>query len=233
MPVIVTNKMIENIEIKDKVVTVSAGVMLPKFCEKLRRYNLSGIEGLIGIPATVGGAIINNAGAYGYSISDRLVKIKVFYAGKIFYLMKNEIKFFYHHSNLYGFVILEATFLFEFKNEYDIINLSNNFNYLRGKTQPTGLSLGSVFKKVYDKSAGFYIERSGLKGFRVGGIVVSSKHSNFFINDKNGTVSDFLHLISIVKNCVENQFGVSLIPEIEKVGEFNETYSRLPYPLKI
>lgn len=232
-PIIVTSKMNEEIKIDKNLVSVSAGMLLPKFCENMRKYGLSGVEGLIGIPATVGGAIFNNAGAYGFSISDKLVKIRVFYAGKIFELLKNEIKFDYHYSNLSGFVILEATFLFENKNEYDIMNLSNEFTYLRGKTQPTGLSLGSVFKKVNSRSAGFYIERAGLKGLREGGIVVSCKHSNFFVNDKNGSVSDFLQLLSKTKAQVENQFGVCLVPEIEKVGDFNETYSRPSHTFKI
>ncbi len=232
-PIIITSKMIEEIEFDNEKVTVSAGVMLPRFCDQLRKHELSGMEGLIGIPATIGGAIKNNAGAFGFSISDRLVKIKVFYAGKIFDIFKNEIKFMHHSSNLAGFVILDATFLFEFKNEYDIINLSNEFTYLRGKTQPSGLSLGSVFKRVNSRSAGFYIERAGLKGLREGGIVISSKHSNFFVNDKNGSVADFLHLIAKVKTQVEKQFGIELIPEIEKVGDFNETFGRPSYTFKI
>ena len=159
--------------------------------------------------------------------------MKVFADGKVFNLKKQEIKFFYHHSNLDRFVILQAIFLFENKSEYDIIDLSNKFTYLRGKTQPLGLSLGSVFKKINGKSAGFYIERAGLKGFRVGGIVISNKHANFFVNDKNGSVSDFLHLVKIVQVSVEKQFGLWLIPEIEKVGDFNETFSRSSYTLKI
>lgn len=232
-PVVVTNKMIDELKFDNKLVTVSAGMLIPKFCEQMRKHKCFGVEGLIGIPASVGGAIMNNAGAYGYSIADNLVKIKVFEKGKIFDIFKNEIKFGYHYSNLNRFVILEATFLFENKNEYDIINLSNEYTYLRGKSQPAGLSLGSVFKKVNGRSAGFYIERSGLKGLREGGVVVSSKHANFFVNDKNGSVYDFLHLLAKVQVCVEKQFGLELIPEIEKVGDFNETFSRSPHTFKI
>ncbi|MBR7172547.1 MAG: UDP-N-acetylmuramate dehydrogenase [Clostridia bacterium] len=232
-PIIVTNKMNEEIYIENSRVRVSAGMMLPKFAEIMRRNNLSGVEGLIGIPATIGGAIKNNAGAFGFSISDKLLSVKVYFKGKIFNLKKNEIKFSYHYSNLNTFVILEASFLFEIKNEYDIIDLSNKFTYLRGKTQPMGLSLGSVFKKVNGKSAGFFIERSGMKGFREGGIMVSNKHANFFVNDKSGSASDFLHLLRIVQARVEKQFGVWLVPEIEKVGDFNETFSRPSYTFKI
>ena len=228
-PVIVTNKMRDDIKIENNMVEVSAGVALSKFCEVLKKNKLSGFEGLIGIPATVGGAIVCNAGAFGYSISDRLVKVKVFKNGRIFELLSSEIKFAHHYSNLKGFIVLSACFLFENKNEYDIINLCNEFTYLRNKLQPSGLSLGSVYRKQNGKSAGFYIERAGLKGLRVGGVIVSNKHSNFFINDKFGSVMDFLRLSALVEKTVEKQFGVSLVPEIEKVGEKDEIVNRLSY----
>lgn len=228
-PVVVTNKMKDEIEICKNIVTVSAGVLISKLGEVLKKNRLSGIEGLVGIPATIGGAIMCNAGAFGYMISDHLIKVKVFRFGKIFELSAKEIKFGYHYANLTGFIILSATFLFENKDEYDIMNLCNEFTYLRNKSQPNGWSLGSVYKKTNGKSAGFYIERSGLKGLRVGGVIVSKKHSNFFINDKFGSVMDFLRLSSLVEKTVEKQFGVSLVSEIEKVGEKDEIVSRLSY----
>ncbi|MBO7508380.1 MAG: hypothetical protein J6T39_01905, partial [Clostridia bacterium] len=95
----------------------------------------------------------------------------------------------------------------------------------RNKSQPAGLSLGSVFKRVNNTSAGFYIERSGLKGKKVGGVFVSNKHANFFINDGFGSVSDFLCLESIVKTKVLEQFCITLYTEIEKVGNKDETFS--------
>ena len=227
-----TTKMEDEIENKNGLVSVSAGMNLPKFCDYLKKNHLSGFEGLCGIPATIGGAIMNNAGAFGYSVTDRLVSVIVFKNGKIFELKKNEIKFGYHFSNLSGFIVMRASFLFENRNEYDIINLCNEFAYLRNKSQPNGLSLGSVYRKVNDRSAGFYIERAGLKGIRVGGVVVSNKHANFFVNDKASTASDFLRLCAIVEAEVEKQFGVSLIPEIEKVGNKNEINSRLSRAFK-
>lgn len=232
-PVILTTKMEQEISINENIVTVSAGVLLPKFCETMRKNGLSGIEGLINIPATIGGAIMSNAGAFGYSISNCLKSISVFYNGKVISLDKNDIKFRYHSSSLVGLIIIDATFLFENKKEYDIISLSNEFTFKRNKSQPSGLSLGSVYKKVNDKSAGFYIERCGLKGTRIGGIVVSSKHANFFINDGNGSITDFLRLASLVENSVSCGFGVTLEFEIEKVGNKDEINSRLSYPFKI
>ena len=232
IPIILTTKMTDEFTVDGRLVTVPAGAMLTKVCDYVRKLGLSGFEGLVGIPATIGGAIKNNAGAFGYQISDRLVSIEVFYQGKILNLKRNEIRFGHHYSDLKGFVILKATFLFENKKEYDIMKLYNEFTFKRNASQPSGFSLGSIYKKVNGKSAGFYIERSGLKGKRVGGLVVSSKHSNFFINDKNGSVSDFLRLSAMVESAVLRQFGVTLIPEIEKVeNNIDETFSRLPYTL--
>lgn len=224
-PIIVTSKMECEIEKNNNFVSVSAGTSIYKLCDYLKKNNLSGIEGLVGIPATIGGALFSNAGAFGYSISDKLVSVEVFCNGKFFKLNKNQIKFCYHFSTLNGFIILKALFLFENRKEYDIMKMFNEFTYKRNKSQPIGYSLGSVFKKVNGTSAGFYIERSGLKGTKVGGMFVSNKHANFFINDGYGTVSDFLTLESIVKGKVLEQFGITLYTEIEKVGNIDETFS--------
>lgn len=232
-PLIITSKMENEVSIDKNLVTVSAGVVISKFCEILRKNSLSGLEALSGIPATIGGAIYSNAGAFGYSISDRLISILVFYDGKFIKLCKNDVKFGHHYSSLSGLIVLEATFLFENKKDYDIMELFNEFTYRRNKTQPTGFSLGSVYKKVNGNSAGFYIERCGLKGLKSGGIVVSNKHANFFINNGNGSISDFLGLCSKVESCVLYQFGVTLYTEIEKVGNKNEIDSRLSHSLKI
>lgn len=231
-PIIVTNKMCEGVQIDGEKVVCPAGIPISKLAEILKRKGLSGLEGVTGIPATVGGAIKSNAGAFGTSISDHLVCVRVALGGKIFNLSKNEINFSYHLSNLDGFIIISATFLFVKSNEYDIINLSNKYSYLRSVSQPSGLSLGSVFDRVGGKSAGFYIERCGLKGQRVGGIIISNKHANFFINDKNGTSQDFLRLVALVQISVLKQFGLTLSTEIEKVGEKDEVIGRFAYAFK-
>lgn len=228
-PLVITSKMIDEIQVKKNLVSVSAGTSLPKFVDTLRKNKFTGMEGLSGIPATIGGAIFNNAGAFGQNISDNLVKIKVFSRGRVFEIYKNEIKFGYHFSNLENFVILSATFLFENASEYDIISLVNKFAFLRSKSQPAGPSLGSVYKKINGKSAGFYIERCGLKGQRVGGVMISNKHANFFVNEGGASATDFLRLSTFVQNAVLRSFGLELACEIEKVGDNNEIISRFPY----
>lgn len=230
---IFTSKMVDEVLIDKTLVSVSCGMLLPKFCEILKKNNLSGFEGLINIPASIGGAIKSNAGAFGFSISDKLVSIEAFLNGKIVTLKKNEIHFGYHYSNLFGIIIISATFLFDNRPEYDIIKMCNEFTYKRTRTQPNGLSLGSVFKKVNGLSAGFFVERAGLKNTRIGGVVVSNKHANFFVNDQSGSVTDFLRLVAFVGSRVEKQFGVSLATEIEKVGDNYETFGRLSYPFKV
>ena len=232
-PVIFTCKMKDEFEVDGTSVTVSAGMQISRLIELLKRNKLGGVEKLVGIPATVGGAIFNNAGAFGCSISSNLTSIKVFYNGKVFDILANKIKFGYHFSNLVGFVVLSASFWFENKNEYDIISLCNEYTYKRTVLQPSGFSLGSVYQKINGKSAGFYIERAGLKEIRIGGIVVSKKHANFFVNDKRGSAEDFLNLQKFVEFKVNRQFGLSLISEIEKVGEENETSCRFTYPFRV
>ena len=232
-PLVFTSKMKDEIEISGNFVTASAGVLLSRFADFLRKNKFGGFEGLVNIPGTIGGAVVTNAGAFGQSVSDNIVKVKVFCEGRVFDVQKNEIKFGYHFTNLSSFIVLSVTFWFENKNEYDIINLSNKFTYLRSKTQPSGLSLGSVYRRVNSKSAGFYIERAGLKGMKVGGVFVSSKHSNFFINEAGGTAFDFLSLCRVVETAVEKQFGICLIPEIEQIGDKNEINFRFSHPFKI
>ena len=217
-PVILTSKMQAEISLNKNLVTVSSGVLISKLCDYLKKHNLSGFEPLSGIPATIGGAIFNNAGAFGCSISDNLVSVLVFFEGKTLLLKKSDIKFQYHHASLFGFIVLQATFLFENQNEYDIIKMFNEFTYKRNLTQPSGFSLGSVYKKCNGVSAGFYIERSGLKGSKVGGIIISKKHANFFINENLGSSYDFLALCKNTEDIVYKNFGVTLYTEIEKVG---------------
>lgn len=232
IPVIFTCKMKDEYKIDGNIVTVSAGMQLSRLIEIGKRNKLGGLEELVGIPATVGGAIFNNAGAYGNQISSRLLKILAFYRGEVIDIPSNQIKFAYHYSNLKGIVLLSASFLFENKTEYDIIKLCNEYTYKRTVMQPNGFTLGSVYQKINGKSAGFFIERVGLKQCKVGGIFVSKKHANFFLNEKFGTSEDFLKLQKIVEDAVSRQFGLTLISEIEKVGEYYETSCGPPYPLK-
>jgi len=231
-PLIITSKMQDEISVNDCEVEFSAGMQLSKVCETLKKYQLSGFEGLAHIPATIGGAIKNGAGAFGFNIFDKLISIKAFVFGKVVTIFRNQINFKHHYSNLNGVFVLSAKFLFEKKDEYDIIKNINKFAYLRTKTQPASLSLGSVYQKTFEKSAGFFIERAGLKGKKIGGIMVSNKHANFFVNDGSGTALDFLRLAAFVESSVETHFGVNLLPEIEKVGDKNEIDSRLSYTFK-
>lgn len=231
-PIVSTLKMKDEIKFCGRQVEVSAGMLISKFSDYLRKNSLSGFEGLANIPATIGGAIKNGAGAFGYNIFDRLISITAVVGGRIVKIYRSQINFKHHYSNLSGVFILSAEFLFENKNEYDIIKNVNEFSYLRSKSQPLGLSLGSVFQKTLGNSAGFFIERSGLKGKKLGGIEISKKHANFFVNDGTGNVVDFLRLLQIVKTDVEMHFGVNLLTEIEKVENFYETDSGLSYSFK-
>lgn len=231
-PLVITSKMNDAIKISGQEVDVGAGVLLSKLSDVLRKNNLAGFEGLANIPASVGGAIISGAGAFGYNIYDHLISIDAFVFGRYVTIYRNEINFKHHYSNLNGVFVLSAKFLFEKSTEYDIMKMLGKFSYLRSKSQPVGFSLGCIYQKINGNSAGFYIERSGLKGKRFGGLMVSNKHANFFLNDGTGTAIDFLRLSAFVESQVESHFGLNLLPEIEKVGDKDEINSRLSYSFK-
>lgn len=228
-PLIITSKMNDEIKISGCEVVASAGILLSKLSDVLRKNGLGGFEGLAHIPASIGGAIVSGAGAFGYNIFDRLLSIDAIVFGKVVTILKNEINFKHHYSNLNGVFVLSAKFLFEKSTEYDIMSLINKFAYLRSHAQPVGYSLGCAFQRINEKSAGFYIERSGLKGKKFGGVMVSNKHANFFLNDGSGTAVDFLRLTAFVQSMVDAHFGVNLLPEIEKVGDKNEINSRFSH----
>lgn len=225
-PVVFTNKMKDEYKVERNIITFSAGMQVSRMLEICKRNRLGGLEQLVGIPATIGGAIFNNAGAFGNSISSKLISVSAFYFGKVIDIPAQEIKFFYHGSNLKGIVLLTASFLFENRCEYDILSLCNEYTYKRTVMHPNGFSLGSVYQKINGKSAGFYIERAGLKEKKIGGVVVSKKHANFFVNEKAGTSLDFLKLQEFVESKVSSQFGLTLVSEIEKVGDIYETSCR-------
>lgn len=200
------------------------GVMLPSLSAFAARSAVTGFEGLCSIPATVGGAIRQNAGAYGSEISDTLVACEVFYPDthekRLIY--SEECGFSYRHSLIgrKGETVLSAYFKAEPGEEREINERIARNKAYRLASQPTGVrSAGSYFcRPSNETSAGELIDRCGLKGMRVGGAEVSTVHANFIVN-KTGIASadDVLRLASAVKRNVKKRFGVELTEEVEFV----------------
>lgn len=203
-----------------RMVVAYAGENLKTLINFTQKKNLSGLEELSGIPATVGGAIYQNAGAFEKSISDNLFSVKV-YDKKVYTLKKEDCQFDYRTSvfKKHGGIILSATFNLTECDERQILAKINRITAKRKEKQPTGKTCGSVFINPNGKSAGELIEKSGLKGFSVGKARVSEKHANFIINNGNSAEDVFL-LIEYVKRTVYKKQGVKLKEEVEKVGIF-------------
>lgn len=219
---IIDIKRLNDVFFKRENVKAMAGANL----EKLIRFNLEnklgGLEALSGIPATVGGAIVMNAGAFGHNISDNLVCVETLYNGKIKVYDKNECKFSYRKSRFIGKkeIVISATFNFEKVDRELILSGIRSYTEIRKAIQPQGRSCGSVFINPKPLSAGALIEKAGLKGYAIGGARVSEKHANFILTSQKARAKDVYLLIQQIKQKVKDAFGVELIEEVECVGEF-------------
>ena len=198
------------------------GVMLGKIVKETIKRNLTGMESMIGVPGTLGGALIMNAGAFGGEISNCLDIIKVMLInGETKIYQKDDIVFSYRNSTFpKDEILLSATFTLNEKpaNEiqYDRAKASKG----RKDTQPLRFrSAGSVFKNPKpDLAAGYLIDQAGLKGSRIGDAEISTKHANFFINHGKAKAKDIVDLILLAKKTVLEKFDVNLELEIRTLG---------------
>lgn len=186
---------------------------------------LCGLESLVGIPGTVGGAVYMNAGGWASplfrNIGDYVTSVKVMdYEGNIKVLKKDEIKFGYRRSNLSSSIILEATL--KLGREDSSTLTSRRFKFLKMKKEKQVLdmpSAGCVFKNPdnFQFTTGQLIDMLGLKGLRMGGAEVSRKHANFIINKNSASSDDVLKLIEVIKKKVMKNYGIALELEIKVI----------------
>lgn len=203
-------------------ITLGCGIRTSNVIHRMSAIGLGGMEGLAGIPGTVGGMLKQNAGAYGYEISDRFTEAKCYLTdkGHTVNLSKDEMDFSYRHSILSdsSTVLLTATFELLHGCSDDIISQIRYFRSCRAESQPIEYpSLGSVFKRHNGIGAGYYIDRSGLKGFSIGGAQISEKHAGFIINRGGATADDYIRLADYAKRRVYSEFGIELEEEIEVI----------------
>jgi len=233
---IVTKFMKPEFKIKGDFVTVSCGTLFCDFMEFLIKNGFSGLEELYGIPATVGGMVMMNAGAFGKQVFDYLESVEVLNDGKVEQLNKSDITYAYHHTDLLktNKIILRATFKLERLAPSVIKSKCKDIYLNRAKKQPKGYSLGSVFKMTKENlPAGLLIDKAGLKGLNVNDAEISLKHANFIINKKNATDFDVKQLVKIVKQKVKEKFNITLTREIEYIGDRDEIYRWLSYAYQI
>lgn len=209
-------------------IETESGVLLNSLVNKAIEYGYGGMEDLAGIPGTVGGAVVMNAGAFNTCIAETLHSVRYYDLEKneIVECKSGDLALGYRTSLLKNkpSVILSAKFHFSRKDNADsLIKSKRNILESRKNKQPLEYpNCGSVFKRPPGGYAGTMIEQCGLKGTRIGGAEVSAKHANFIINRENATASDVRRLIKTVQIKVFDKFGVILEPEVIFVGKFDE-----------
>lgn len=202
-------------------VYVEAGTPLQRLVQFSKEKGYSGIEGLAGIPGSVGGAICGNAGAFGYEMKDVLSFVSMMDAeGYIKELRAEDIEFGYRRSSIpLDELLLGAEIVLKKDEKENVSSKIENFLKMKWESQPISEpSAGCVFKNSSGLSAGRLIDEAGCKGMRVGDVEVSSVHANFFVNKGKARASDFIKLMENVKSRVKETSGIELEPEIRIVG---------------
>lgn len=213
-----------SIQVDDQVISVQAGALLSKVGNVALEAGLTGFEFAAGIPGTVGGAVVMNAGAYGGEMKDILLDVTVLTSdGEVKVLNLEELELGYRTSVIpkMQYVVLSARFGFQ-KGEKEVIRATmNQLKEQRVSKQPLEYpSAGSTFKRPEGHFAGKLIQDAGLRGFQVGGAQISEKHCGFVINKEQATASDIVELMRQVSEKVWELFEVRLEPEVKFLGEF-------------
>jgi UDP-N-acetylmuramate dehydrogenase len=204
---------------EDGVIVTGAGAKLAKFVDFCIQNNLAGVEMIAGIPATVGGALIMNAGCYGGETSTYVTEVTVIRSEKILNLSKEECGFIYRSSNLKDTVIMQAKFKLPLGDKDELLKLRKEFMLKRNESQPVEIpNAGCIFKNPKGTHAAVLIEECGLKGLAVGGAMVSTKHANFIVNNGNATANDVLELVRKIQKTVKDRKNIELNLEVKLVG---------------
>jgi len=213
----------------DAVLYAESGALLRELALESAQRGLGGLEWAVGIPGSVGGAIVGNAGAYGGYISDVAREVTVLSAdGTVRQLTAEEVGFGYRTSKFKGQgtrdkgqeVILSAEFVLRPEPVEVLLERMADYTSRREATQPPEPSGGSVFKRTEQYPAGFLIEQAGLKGVRIGDAQISPKHANFIVNLGRARAAEVKALIDLAQEQVWEQFGLELELEIELIGEW-------------
>ena len=210
----IENKDSENVE-----VTVNDAVPIGFLAQKFLKEEITGFEELSGIPGTIGGAILMNAGAHGKEIKDIVTEVTAKdYNGKIFNFTNEEAEFTYRHSKFSNgeYIILQAKMLLQKGNRDNIKAKMDEYAQYRKEKQPIEYpSAGSTFKRGTDFITAKLIDEAGLKGYSIGGAKVSEKHAGFIINTGDATAKDVLDLARYVTDKVYEKFGKKIEFEIK------------------
>ena len=222
--VIEIGERMSEVRIEGTILVAGAGALLSKAAQTAAAAGLGGLEFAAGIPGSVGGAVVMNAGAYGGEMKDVLQSVKVLTEeGELLSLAAAELELGYRHSCVpeRKYIVVEATMELSAKPEEEIRACMAELRAKRAEKQPLEYpSAGSTFKRPEGYFAGKLIMDAGLRGYTVGGAQVSEKHCGFVINKGGATAADVRQLMQDVHDRVKEQFDVELEPEVKMIGSF-------------
>lgn len=212
------------ITVNDNIIIAQAGALMSSVARIALENGLTGFEFASGIPGTMGGGVVMNAGAYGGELKDVVKNVKVMSPeGEMINLSGEDMRFGYRNSAIKTgpYIAIEITIELQKGNKDEIEEKMRSLNEQRRSKQPLEFpSAGSTFKRPEGYFAGKLIMDTGLRGFSIGGAAVSEKHCGFVINKKNATAIDIYEVITEVQERVYDKFGVHLEPEIIFLGTF-------------
>lgn len=224
--VIEIGKQMAEISVDGTEITAEAGALLSSIAAKAAANSLTGFEFAAGIPGSIGGAVVMNAGAYGGEMKDVLAEVKVLAQdGRIMTIPAGQMELSYRHSIVpdKGYIVLQAVISLKEGKQDVIYAYMDELKKRRVSKQPLEYpSAGSTFKRPEGFFAGKLIEDSGLRGFQVGGAQVSEKHCGFVINKDHATAADIRFLMAYVQQAVLQNFNVVLEPEVKFIGKFTD-----------
>jgi UDP-N-acetylmuramate dehydrogenase len=210
-------------------VEAESGVNLSTLARRCMASGLAGLAWCVSVPGSVGGAVVNNAGAHDGDMAGSLIDAEVLdlTTKEIGVWTAAQMNYDYRYSALKGtrgrYVVISARLQLEPGHDSAELNAkADSFVAHRKQTQPPGASLGSMFKNPPGDYAGRLIDAAGLKGHQAGGVQISPLHGNFFVNIGGGTAADYGALIELAQTTVREQFGVTLELEIERVGDWSD-----------
>lgn len=219
---LISTRKMRALYVEDGIALAECGLPLSLLCRGMLLSGICPPIELAGIPATVGGAVYQNAGAYGRSVADYFIYADIYdpTTDRVLRLDRADMNFSYRHSSLASRgILLLAAIAGNGANPENAKQMMHSLALRRKKSQPREPSLGSVFLRVGETSAAYYIDQVGLKGYCIGDAEVSQKHAGFIINKGGATAKDYRALISVIQETVRDRFCLELKTEIEIIKE--------------
>jgi UDP-N-acetylmuramate dehydrogenase len=207
------------VSLESDYVVADAGVRLSKFVDFCIQHEKTGVEMLAGIPGTIGGAVIMNAGAYGGEISNHLVEVEIYRDDMIQKIKKEQAGFSYRRSGFARDVILNASFKLPQGNQTELLQRRRELLLKRNQSQPLNLpNSGSMFKNPQGAFAAKLVEEAGLKGRQIGQAQISERHGNFIVNHGGASANNVLDLVKLARKKVFERTGITLELEVKLIG---------------